>query len=292
VCLDMKILSMYLYVKMSESYICEHCGVEAAAGAEPPASCAICADDRVNATGVQRWTTIARLAETHRAHLQAIEPHVLTGIAVAPTVGIGQRAILVEVSDGCVLFDCIPFIDDTVVRYIEQHGGLKAIVPSHPHFYGAMVSWSDAFGGVPIYVHEMDRAWVQRQSATIRFWQGDLHALHDGLTMLRCGGHFDGGTVLHVAQGSEGKGSLLGGDIVMVTENGRGVSFMRSYPGYIPLYRSQIEHIAGVLRPFAYERVYGPWWDRVIETGGSTVVADAAARHLKVLTNARGCPIL
>jgi glyoxylase-like metal-dependent hydrolase (beta-lactamase superfamily II) len=277
---------MYLHVKMIPSYICEHCGVESAEGPQPPASCPVCADERVNATGVQRWTTIATLAGTHHIELREAEPKLLTGIAVTPAVGIGQRALLVERHDGCVLFDCLPFIDDAVVRYITAHGGLKAIVPSHPHFYGAMVAWSDAFGGAPVYVHENDRAWVQRHGTTIRFWQGDVRVLEDGLTMLRCGGHFDGGTVLHVACGSEGRGSLLGGDIVMVTENGRGISFMRSYPGYIPLYRSQIEHIASILRPFAYERVYGPWWDRVIEAHGSTVVAEAAARHLKVLTNA------
>jgi rubrerythrin len=50
---------MYLYVKMIQSYICEHCGVESAEAANPPANCPICADERVNASGVQRWTTIA-----------------------------------------------------------------------------------------------------------------------------------------------------------------------------------------------------------------------------------------
>jgi glyoxylase-like metal-dependent hydrolase (beta-lactamase superfamily II) len=270
---------------MIQSYICQHCGVESATVAKPPATCPICSDERVNANGVQRWTTLAALAGTHRTELRELEPG-LTGIAVAPVVGIGQRAILVESSSGCVLFDCIPFIDESVIRYVVRRGGLKAIVPSHPHFYGAMVAWSDAFGGAPIFVHEHDRDWVQRQSPAIRFWQGDVRVLDDGLTMIRCGGHFEGGTVVHVAGGSAGKGSLLGGDIVMVTENGRGVSFMRSYPGYIPLYRNQIEHIAAVLRPFAYERVYGPWWDRVIGIDGATVVADAAARHLKVLTTA------
>ena len=30
-------------------------------------------------------------------------------------------------------------------------------------------------------------------------WQGETHELGDGLTLVRCGGHFAGGQVLHVA---------------------------------------------------------------------------------------------
>jgi len=33
-----------------------------------------------------------------------------------------------------------------------------------------------------------------------------------GLTLIRVGGHFDGGTVMHWAQGARNKGALLSGD--------------------------------------------------------------------------------
>ena len=43
------------------------------------------------------------------------------------------------------------------VEYVKSLGGLKAIAVSHPHFYGAVADWSEAFGGVPIYLHADDR---------------------------------------------------------------------------------------------------------------------------------------
>jgi hypothetical protein len=35
------------------------------------------------------------------------------------------------------------------------------------------------------------------------------------------------------------------------------------------------------VQPFAYDRIYGAWWDRVIETGAKAVVAASVARYLK-----------
>jgi len=40
-----------------------------------------------------------------------------------------------------------------------------------------MVEWSRAFGGVPIYLHEEDREWVQRPDPVIRFWKGETYSL-------------------------------------------------------------------------------------------------------------------
>lgn len=68
--------------------------------------------------------------------------------------------MIVEQSDGCILWDCLSLIDRLAIDYINARGGLKAIALSHPYFYGAMSAWSEAFGGVPAYVHEADREWV------------------------------------------------------------------------------------------------------------------------------------
>lgn len=68
--------------------------------------------------------------------------------------------MIVEQSDGCILWDCLSLIDRPAIDYINARGGLKAIALSHPYFYGAMSAWSEAFGGVPAYVHEADREWV------------------------------------------------------------------------------------------------------------------------------------
>ncbi len=123
---------------MMEPRICVHCGVEFSPSFNVGGACPICADERVARPPVQKWTTMAEIAEGHANDRRELEAGLLTGIGITPTFGIGQRAILIEQRDGCVLFDCVPFLDADTHRYIAERGGLKAIVPSHPHFYGAM----------------------------------------------------------------------------------------------------------------------------------------------------------
>ena len=75
-----------------------------------------------------------------------------------------------------------------------------------------MVEWAQRFG-CPIHLHGADAQWVMRPDPAIRHWQGDSLELAHGLTLVRGGGHFPGGTVLHRA---EGAGELLTGDIIQV----------------------------------------------------------------------------
>jgi hypothetical protein len=77
-----------------------------------------------------------------------------------------------------------------------------------------MVEWSHALGGVPIYLHAADREWVMRADPAVQFWEGDTKTIGPNLTLIRLGGHFDGGTVLHWADWSEGRGVVLSGDIL------------------------------------------------------------------------------
>jgi hypothetical protein len=53
--------------------------------------------------------------------------------------------------------------------------------------------------------------------------------------------HFDGGTVPHWAGGAAGRGALLAGDTIQVVPDRKHVSFMYSYPKYIPLPASAVE---------------------------------------------------
>jgi hypothetical protein len=69
-----------------------------------------------------------------------------------------------------------------------------------------------------------------RPDPAIEYWDGQTKPLAGGLTLVRCGGHFDGGTVLHWSEGADGKGALLSGDIIQVVQDRRLVSFMYSYP--------------------------------------------------------------
>ena len=140
------------------------------------------------------------LAAAHFNSYREYEPG-LIGFGTQPTFAIGQRALLLRTAGGNVLWDCISLVDAATVTLISALGGIQAIAISHPHFYTSMVEWSRAFGGVPIHLHAADRAWIMRPDPAIRLWEGETLALRSGVTLIRCGGHFPGGTVLHWAQG-------------------------------------------------------------------------------------------
>jgi glyoxylase-like metal-dependent hydrolase (beta-lactamase superfamily II) len=146
-----------------------------------------------------------------------------------------------------------------------------------------MVEWRRAFGGIPIQLHADDRQWVMRPDKAIVFWEGETRIFGDGLTLVYCGGHFDGGTVLHWAGGGGGRGSLLTGDIIQVVPDRKHVSFMYSYPNYIPLPASAIERIMTAVEPLEFDRVYGAFWDMVIERDGKAAVRRSAERYLRAI---------
>ena len=65
------------------------------------------------------------------------------------------------------------------------------------------------------------------------------------------------------------------------------VSFMWSYPNLVPLSQAQIEALVGALEPFAFDAIYGAWFDRVIERDGSAVVRRSAERYVRAITGPR-----
>ena len=265
------------------NFICTTCGTQYAESEQPPAACSICEEERqyVKVTG-QQWTTHDALRLTHRNSVRFEEPG-LVGVGVDPQLAIGQRALLVRTPTGNLLWDCIPMLDQALVEMIKGLGGVWGIAISHPHYYCSMVQWSQAFGDVPIYLHAADRHWVQRPNRAIHYWDGDSKLLCDGLTLIRCGGHFEGGTVLHWPQGADGRGALLTGDIIAVVADRKHVSFMYSYPNYVPLSARAVDRIVGAVEPFPYDRVYGAFWDSVIDEDGKEAVARSAERYRRAI---------
>ncbi|MEW5423805.1 MBL fold metallo-hydrolase [Amorphus sp. 3PC139-8] len=262
--------------------LCATCGTEFAPGA-PPVICPICSDARqyVRPSG-QAWTGQEALSATHRNAFKQEEPG-LIGIGIEPKFAIGQRALLVRTPGGNVLWDCIPLVDAATCAIVEALGGLTAIAISHPHYYSGMISWSDALGGVPILLHDADRAWVMREGETIRFWSGETLEVVPGVTLIRAGGHFAGGTVCHWADGAEGRGVLLSGDILQVTPGNDAVSFMRSYPNYVPLSAAMVRRITDRVGPYRFDRIHGAFWGLTIQADAETVVARSAARYIEAI---------
>jgi glyoxylase-like metal-dependent hydrolase (beta-lactamase superfamily II) len=266
-----------------ENFICVQCGTQFGETAEPPARCPICEDERqfVRHAG-QAWTPLQGLVVDHHNRLENEAPQLL-GIGSESEFAIGQRALLLQSPGGNLLWDCISLLDDKTIAAVRARGGIRAIAISHPHFYSSMVEWSERFDA-QIFLHAADRQWVMRESSRIQFWEGTTQPLWDSLTLINCGGHFEGGAVLHWPAGANGKGALLTGDIIQVVQDRRYVSFMRSYPNLIPLGAAAIHHILEMIEPFSFDQIYGGWWDASVLSDAKGAIARSAQRYLRAIS--------
>jgi hypothetical protein len=263
-----------------ENFICVQCGTQFPETVKPPLHCPICEDERQFVRhGGQEWTIVERLAADHRNRFEEEAPQLL-GIGTEPEFAIGQRALLVQSPAGNLLWDCITLLDDKTIAEVNGRGGIRAIAISHPHYYTTMVEWAQRFDA-QILLHTADRKWVMRESPRIQFWEGTTLPLWDDLTLINCGGHFEGGTVLHWAAGANGKGALLTGDIIQVVQDRRYVSFMRSYPNLIPLGPAAIGRILETIEPFAFKQIYGAWWNASVLSNAKDAVRRSAERYLR-----------
>jgi glyoxylase-like metal-dependent hydrolase (beta-lactamase superfamily II) len=184
-----------------------------------------------------------------------------------------------------VLWDCISVLDDAGRERIAELGGIAAICISHPHFYGANVEIADAFGARILLPHA-DKEWIQRPSPRIELFDEQAEPV-PGLTVARIGGHFDGAAVLHWPAGSGGRGALLTGDTITVVPDRRFVSFMWSYPNLIPLDEDTVQDIARRVERFAFDRIYGGWWGRIVVADGPAAIRRSADRYVARLHGER-----
>lgn len=264
--------------------ICETCGTQFAHSAAPPERCPICEDERqyVGWNG-QRWTTHEAMAQRYRLRLD--DDDGVLGIGLSPDFAINQRAIFLSTDAGNILWECLSLVTDEAVVELQARGGVDLIAISHPHFYASMIEWSQALGGVPIYLHEADREWVQRDSPLIRYWSGDELALSPEVSLIRCGGHFDGSTALHWRRGGERGDALFPGDALQVVSDRRHVSFMYSYPNYIPMKPADVREIRDRVSRHRFEDVYGYTWGRNIIGGGREAVEASFDRYFAAIAD-------
>jgi glyoxylase-like metal-dependent hydrolase (beta-lactamase superfamily II) len=262
--------------------ICCTCGTSYPDAPGPPARCPICEDERQYVPrGGQAWTTPEQLAGGHVNAWRCLEAD-LFEIHTHPGFGIGQRALLLRTSKGNILWDCISLLDDATEALIRGLGGLRAIAISHPHYYTCMQDWARRFD-CPVYLHAADANWIMRPDPAIRHWDGETMEIAQGVTLLRLGGHFAGGCVLHWAAGADRRGALLSGDIVQVAADLSRVSFLWSYPNMMPLAAATVRRIADTLAPWGFERIYGAFPGRQVTAGGAHAVQRSAARYIELL---------
>jgi hypothetical protein len=265
------------------AWSCLTCANQHADTPDPPATCAICTDERqwVPPSG-QRWGTINDLVSMgHRSDVRPVEPNLL-GVGATPNVAIGQRSLVVQTDAGNIMWDAPGFIDNDAISAVRDIGGLTAITASHPHFYGTMVEWAHAFDAA-ILIPEADQQWLMRPDPAMKLWQGRQEVV-PGVTLVQCGGHFDGSAVLHWRDGAEGLGVLLAGDTIMVTPGEDRVTFLRSAPNRLPLPRTSVEGVVAAIDGLEYDRIYSGWWEPTVHSGARDVVRRGADRYIEWLT--------
>jgi hypothetical protein len=267
--------------KQRDFFICVTCGTQFHETTGGPENCPICLDERqyVGPDG-QTWTTLAAMRrQGFRNVFREMEDRVVS-ITTQPKFGIGQRAFLIRTPAGNILWDCVSLIDDATISAVKEVGPVAAIVISHPHYYTSMVEWSAALGDVPIQLHAADRQWVQRPDPRIQFWEGDSKALPGDLRLIHTPGHFAGFQVLHWPAGVGGRGVLFSGDQPQVCADPNWVSFMWSYPNYIPLGAEEVRKIAEILEPWPFDRIYGAFPHGVVGTNAKKVIERSVKRYL------------
>ena len=166
-------------------------------------------------------------------------------IGTEPKFAIGQRALLVPYRGANLLLG----LRDAARRRDRGRGRGARRPRGHRHLPPALLL-GDGRVGAPLRLPDPP-ARRRRASGScgpipaIAHWDGETLELGDGLTLIRCGGHFRGGTVLHRA---EGGGALLAGDIIQVVPDRSHVGFMWSYPNLVPLPAASVRAIADALR--------------------------------------------
>jgi glyoxylase-like metal-dependent hydrolase (beta-lactamase superfamily II) len=257
-------------------YICSTCGVQYPPAAVPPERCPICEDDRqyVNPAG-QLWTTMQAVNSQHKNLIELITPN-LYAIYTTPPFAIAQRAHLLVTHRGNILWDCITNLDASTVDLINKIGGIKAIAISHPHYFSTIVEWSRAFNA-PVFINAFDEEWLQQKDESIILWKEQEKELWNGIKLVRCGGHFPGGCVLHWPEGK----ALLVGDVIQVAPDLKTVSFMYSYPNMIPLPKRDILQIKDAVKDLEYDAMYGAF-GRYIRTKAKEATEFSINRYLNI----------
>ena len=259
--------------------VCKACGTSYEFTDAHPEHCKICQDERqfVPVAG-QQWVDSDALNSSHVNKWKQHDPELLS-LQTVPAFAINQRAFLVRTPQGNILWDCIATLDDATKTLIAALGGLKAIALSHPHYYTTMQDWAAEFD-VPIYLHARDREWIMRDSPRITLWEGDTLTLAADVSLIRLGGHFAGGSVLHWARN---EGVLLSGDIVQVTPGADAVSFMWSYPNMLPLSAATVSDILRRLSPVKFAKLYGAFEGKEILNNAEEIVRCSGEKYLACL---------
>ena len=262
------------------TWICTGCGVEHPDSAtEPAESCVLTSEvvsieERGDLPPHGTWTTLEELAAQphHTEHVD--HGRGVHSLRRAPKFAIGHRSFVVQAADGNLLWDAPGYLDDEIIGLVHGLGGVDAVAASHPHMFGAQLSWSRAFGGVPVYVNALDAEWLPAPDPLITQWTEELEPL-PGVRLIHVGGHMRGSSVALTADGT-----LLVGDTISGGLARNWVSFQRNFPKHVPLSAAVVRRIVDRLDGYDYDRLYTLGGDE-IDSAAKDVVHRSADTHIR-----------
>jgi hypothetical protein len=88
---------------------------------------------------------------------------------------------------------------------------------------------------------------------------------------------------MHWAEGVEGKGALLSGDLLQVCADRKFVSFMCNHPNYTPLSSKAVQAVATRVQTVAVRHPLSAFWDRVIPEDAKRIAEASVARRPNIL---------
>jgi hypothetical protein len=68
----------------------------------------------------------------------------------------------------------------------------------------------------------------------------------------------------------------------------RSLSFMYSYPNFIPLNAKSVRGIARAIEPLAFDRIHGAFWGRNIEAGAKAAFDASVRRYIAAISDETG----
>jgi hypothetical protein len=71
----------------------------------------------------------------------------------------------------------------------------------------------------------------------------------------------------------------------MVAMDRRSLSFMYSYPNYIPLNAAAVQRISHAVAPLTFDRIYGAWWGRNIGSDAKAAFEMSVRRYLATISD-------
>ncbi|RJQ79046.1 hydrolase [Pseudonocardiaceae bacterium YIM PH 21723] len=191
-----------------------------------------------------------------------------------PGIAIGQWTYVVRTPHGNLMWDPQPTVDDHAAGLVRDLGGVHAITASHAHMFGAQISWSHRFGGIPVLVNEHNREWLPRTDPVVEYWRDHAEPI-PGIELIQLGGHMLGSGVARTPEGD-----LLCGDTITGSLEPGWVSFRRSWVKQIPLSANVVRRLVTTLDGYRYDRLMLLNGD-VIGPGAEAMVRRSAEAHIR-----------